>query len=555
MSNDFFFNFSDSAAKESGGDTNEGATSWLFGGDGDNNGSVDGDPAVTEDSVQGADGFDLPVLKGQLFGTDSAVNNRDEDDAPLTLTQLMEEPNSDFPFDLSYNSTNNNIGNNKNNNSFGASASGLFGQDATAEGEGVKSKSNAAAVAAAAVAEKAKAASERGRKSENDSSKLKDDDSLRSSMNDPSKQGSSLASTFDLRRNPDNDGDDDDNDAGKPRSSAISRSKDHFGAFENENSSPTLEGSNSPKSANNKRVKWSGDVSGLGGQQRLGGATDASSKIGKIKSTKGTPEANKYGQRWDFGGAGDTGLRGTHSHKSGGGGGGTNMVHRQAASLKSQQSARVPGGSVNSGSHGGRSSHSGSRAGGDAGSAIGGSVGQQASPQQKGGQRLTNNKQPDRRSPGNKQPLIVPPVLQQQRQPQGILRPQQSEQVFQERFGLNIPRKQPPPIRVANSRQTPNLKPSTSAGRIDKADGDGRPGGNDEGSNNDASHHLVRPIASAFEQVVSALQPMQQLEKELDRIIEHLDDLDAKADAKLEELMLKKKNYLEATRKMQSAFK
>ena len=84
----------------------------------------------------------------------------------------MEEPNSDFPFDLSYNSTNNNISNNKNNNSFGASASGLFGQDATAEGEGVKSKSNAAAVAAAAVAEKAKAASERGRKSENDSSKV-----------------------------------------------------------------------------------------------------------------------------------------------------------------------------------------------------------------------------------------------------------------------------------------------------------------------------------------------------------------------------------------------
>ena len=239
-------------------------------------------------------------------------------------------------------------------------------------------------------------------------------------MNDPSKQGSSLASTFDLRRNHDNDN----NGAGKPDSSVISRSKDHFGAFENENSSPALEGSNSPKSANNKRVKWSGDVSGLGGQQRLGGATDASSKIGKIKSTKGTPEANKYGQRWDFGGAGDTGLRVTHSHKSGGGGG-TNMVHRQAASLKSQQSARVPGGSVNSGSHGGRSSHSGSRAGGDAGSAIGGSVGQQASPQQKGGQRLTNNKQPDRRSPGNKPPLIVPPVLQQQRQPQGIL----SEQV------------------------------------------------------------------------------------------------------------------------------
>lgn len=101
-----------------------------------------------------------------------------------------------------------------------------------------------------------------------------------------------------------------------------------------------------------------------------------------------------------------------------------------------------------------------------------------------------------------------------------------------------------------------NWKTATSAGRNDQADGDGRPGGNDDASNNDfdASHHLVRPIASAFEQVVSALQPMQQLEKDLDRIIEHLDDLDAKADVKLEELVLKKKNYLEATRKMQSAF-
>jgi len=266
----------------------------------------------------------------------------------------------------------------------------------------------------------------------------------------------------------------------------------------------------------------------------------------------------------DGAGAGETGLRGINSHRSGGGR--ANTVHRQAVPSESQQSGRVPGGSVNSGSYPGRSSHSES-----VGNATVGSVGQQASPQQICGQRLTHNKQPDRRSPGNKPPLIVPPVLQQQRQPQGILSEQETSlfvpnlllsQPFQERFGLEIPRKQLPPVRVANLRQTMNLKTATSAGRkdqglfrFDSADADGRPGGNDDCSSNDASHHLVRPIASAFEQVVSALQPMQQLEKDLDRIIEHLDDLDAKADAKLEELVLKKKNYLEATRKMQSAFK
>ena len=95
---------------------------------------------------------------------------------------------------------------------------------------------------------------------------------------------------------------------------------------------------------------------------------------------------------------------------------------------------------------------------------------------------------------------------------------------------------------------------SSSCRQIRLAGGDnvGRSGDDDD---SDARYHLFRPIAALCNRVAAELKPMRELENALDQIIDHLDDLDAKSDAKLEELMLKKNNYLEATRKMQSAFK
>ena len=70
----------------------------------------------------------------------------------------------------------------------------------------------------------------------------------------------------------------------------------------------------------------------------------------------------------------------------------------------------------------------------------------------------------------------------------------------------------------------------------------------------DASYHLFRPVAAAFEQISSEMRPLRDLENALDGIIEHLDDLDAKCDAKLEELLQKRKAFIDASQRVQSAF-
>ena len=70
MSGNDFFIF-DSTEKESAVD--EGATSWLFGGDdGDGENGVRSDSNIGGAGQGGGDGgFDLPLLKGPLFGTDN----------------------------------------------------------------------------------------------------------------------------------------------------------------------------------------------------------------------------------------------------------------------------------------------------------------------------------------------------------------------------------------------------------------------------------------------------------------------------------------------------
>ena len=70
-----------------------------------------------------------------------------------------------------------------------------------------------------------------------------------------------------------------------------------------------------------------------------------------------------------------------------------------------------------------------------------------------------------------------------------------------------------------------------------------------------AAHHLFRPVAAAFERVSAEMPPIVALEKMLDDVIGHLDELDAKCDAKLEELMRKREEHLKATEMMRSAFK
>ena len=70
-----------------------------------------------------------------------------------------------------------------------------------------------------------------------------------------------------------------------------------------------------------------------------------------------------------------------------------------------------------------------------------------------------------------------------------------------------------------------------------------------------AAHHLFRPVAAAFERVAAEMPPIVALEKMLDDVIGHLDELDAKCDAKLEELMRKREEHLKATEMMRSAFK
>ena len=376
--NDFFFNFSDSARKEGGGGGDEGANSWLFGGERDNDdgSSVEGDPAAAVKPGEGGDGFGLPLLKGQLFGTDGAASNGDE--TSLSLSQLMAVPNTDFPFDLSY----------------GANSS------------------SAAAVAAAAVAEKAKAAAERGRHGAAGSSKVTkdDDENVGSTRNDAASKGTSLASRSDLRRNPTED------------TGANTRSKDDFNSFESGSSFPALEGSDSPKSTgdsvNHKRVKWSGDVSGMGGA-----AASLTSKDGKSKPSKSISEATKRGQRWDIDAAGDSGQKGSSSMRSGGGGGSGLEIggNRQTPSKKNQEGLGR--------NFRGDFALSGSSVQSRIGSLTGVAIDRQSSPQQKSDHRSPGIRQTDHRSPGTKQPLVVPPVLQQQRQPQGILRQHQAQQV------------------------------------------------------------------------------------------------------------------------------
>ena len=94
MSSGDFFNF-DPVTPANGAD--EGATSWLFGDD------VIGSKSGEAGGVKSS--YNLPVLNGQLFGTDNAAEGGNGGkDAPLTLSQLMEdESGGDFPFDLSYN--------------------------------------------------------------------------------------------------------------------------------------------------------------------------------------------------------------------------------------------------------------------------------------------------------------------------------------------------------------------------------------------------------------------------------------------------------------------
>merc|ERR1719204_734656 len=75
----------------------DGSTNWLF-----------GDEAVGRKNGNTGSGegeYDLPVLKGQLFGTDNAAEgDNGEKDASLTVSQLMvDESGGDFPFDISFN--------------------------------------------------------------------------------------------------------------------------------------------------------------------------------------------------------------------------------------------------------------------------------------------------------------------------------------------------------------------------------------------------------------------------------------------------------------------
>ena len=71
----------------------------------------------------------------------------------------------------------------------------------------------------------------------------------------------------------------------------------------------------------------------------------------------------------------------------------------------------------------------------------------------------------------------------------------------------------------------------------------------------DASYHLFRPVAAAFEQIASEMRPLKDLENSLNRIIGHLDDLEAKCDAKIGELLRKRKAFIDAGQRMQSAFR
>jgi len=116
----------------------------------------------------------------------------------------------------------------------------------------------------------------------------------------------------------------------------------------------------------------------------------------------------------------------------------------------------------------------------------------------------------------------------------------------------------PPQDRYDNARQTAETLTSSSRRidhRSDKATGRTQHGEKQDGNEIDANHHLLRPIGAAFDLAKAELKPLKSLEVALDGIIDHLDDLDAKCDAKLEELMRKKKAYLDATKMMQSAFK
>ena len=109
MSSDDFFNFDPVTTCS----TNQSSTPWLFGegeaGDA-NNGDAAGpakDGGASRTNSSGREEFGLPILSGQLFGTD-AVGEAEtgNEENPLTLSQLMaDESSNGFPFDLSYSAT------------------------------------------------------------------------------------------------------------------------------------------------------------------------------------------------------------------------------------------------------------------------------------------------------------------------------------------------------------------------------------------------------------------------------------------------------------------
>ena len=514
---DFFSNFGESSSKETtaGG---ENSSSWLFG----NDGGIGNAAAAYVDAGAGGDGFDLPLLKGQLFGTDGGGGNGNGDEAPLTLSQLMTDPSADFNFDL---------------------GSSLFGDAPPAD---------KSAAAESALTEKMKSGGHKKDRERSPRGAAKSSGSGVHEGNVAGEKTTTMMTTTNVRKKSPSPSVADSGQKIFEGGNGGVRSKanlnDSFSGgrsdFYDEVEADSLSNNHNIYTNNNKRVKWSGDLTEPT-KMALPKSTNANSKIAKSNSGNqfAGPTADRNGGEF---GAGDAQAFG------GGGDGGGGLFSRRAFTGSADRAESVV------------SPRSGEFNLPDFSALI-----PPARQREKGGPKHT--------APLAAQPLIVPPMLQQrqqqQRQPQGILRQQLlQQQALPSRTGSEQqkqqqrPQQQRLPSRARGDvhRPTPSSTSSSkppSSSTLRREDGGTAfnedcddVGGGGGGKEINASYHLFRPVAAAFDQIASEMRPLRDLENALDGIIEHLDDLDAKCDAKMEELLQKRKAFIDATQRVQSAF-
>jgi len=158
---------------------------------------------------------------------------------------------------------------------------------------------------------------------------------------------------------------------------------------------------------------------------------------------------------------------------------------------------------------------------------------------------------------------------QQQRPPPGILRPPPKQPLPR----VNSPNINVPRPRAAPNPQTPRQNQSsfpsfatttTTTSTFSDVSTEKRrnaasavdPQANSaiDADSDVSQYHLLQPVATAFDQMAAGMKPMMNLENSLDDIIRHLDELEAKCDAKIEDLMAKRQAFLDATQMMQKTF-